>query len=1148
MLGRLLASVLIGTTAIPVVAAPAAAAPQPVTAVPAGPAVHALTLVTGDTVTLTEAAPGRYAAGVTPAPGRETLSFHTYEVDGSVRVVPEDAIPLIGAGRVDADLFDVQRLIEQGYGDAESDTLPLIVRGGDAGLRTAGTGLRSIGATAVAPAKAALADFWKRSTTARTAGETTVYLDGRVAAALDRSTAQIGAPAAWAEGRDGTGVTVAVLDTGVDATHPDLAGKIVEARNFSAGPDAVDRHGHGTHVASTVAGSGAASGGTRRGVAPGASLLIGKVLGDDGYGMESDIISAMEWAAGSGAAVVNMSLGGDPTDGLDPMSLAVNEISADTGTLFVIAAGNAGDNGDSTVGTPGSAAAALTVGAVGRDDRVASFSSRGPRAGDLGLKPEITAPGVAIVAARAAGTAMDSPVDAHYTAASGTSMATPHVAGAAAILKQQHTGWSAEQLKAALVSTAKPTAGETVWTQGAGRVDLARATTQTVTGSPVVDFARQTVDSPAATRTVTYANAGPAAVTLTLTPPAFATAPKTVTVPAGGTATATVGVSFTRIGRLSGVLTATAPGGVVVGTAVGAVVDGPVHQVTFKPLDRDGKPAFVTGMTVFGKDSRFDVVRPVDAAGETFALQEGSYVLTAQVAQDQDSDNFVVIPELTVTGDMTVLLDARKGTPIRIETPRTAVPTSTISFYSHRVTAGGRQITNGVMHFAGTSTIYVTPTPAVRTGEFEFYSRWQLVAPQVQASVPGLGAIEAYLASTSPAPDGRRVLPLAAASAKHLRGTAVLVADDHTDDLSRYVRAGAAAVVLIQEKGVDPRTGWNPTAPDRLPLPTIAVSYEDGQRMLRGPASLDLTLTTSSPYLYDVVQISKDRIPDRITHRVTTANTQRITTRYAHNGGENWIKEQRFAWRPWQTFAWNDTSRAARTPSVREEWVSAGDSRWLHRVHHAYPWDSFGPLQTGFEGPVASYRPGTSAETWAAPVVRPADVGSSRDGDVLRLRVAEFVDGDGHYTSAYPGESTAALWRDGVKVADLVNGNQNVTTTAARAAYRLTVTTARDDEDWRFGTRTETEWGFTSATGTGDLPLLGVDYDPGLLGVRLDFTGRLSSLKVEFSTDEGRTWLRTVTIGELALVPRGGDEPVSLRVTARDTAGNTLTQTVIRAF
>ncbi|WP_033346144.1 S8 family peptidase [Catenuloplanes japonicus] len=1148
MLGRLLGAVLIGTTSIPIVAAPAAAAgtPPAATVVPAGNTARALTLITGDTVSLAEAADGKFAATVTPAPGREGVGFHTYESEAGLQVIPEDAVPLIQAGRVDAELFDVEHLLDQGYGDAETDTLPLIVRGGTVtGARVAG-----IGATAIAPAKTAIADFWKQQTgAARTASATTIYLDGRVEASLDRSTAQIGAPAAWAKGLDGRGVTVAILDTGIDATHPDLAGKIADARNFSSSPDVVDRHGHGTHVASTVAGSGAASGGTRKGVASGANLIIGKVLGDDGYGQESDIINAMQWAADSGAKVVNMSLGGGPTDGLDPMSLAVNEISEASGTLFVIAAGNDGEQGDSTVGTPGSAASALTVGAVGRDDRTAVFSSKGPRLGDLGLKPEITAPGVAIVAARAAGTAMDSPVDDNYTAASGTSMATPHVAGAAAIVAQQHPDWSGQRIKESLVSTAKTIAGESVYAQGAGRVDLARATTQLVTGSPVADFARNTVSSPAASRTVTYHNAGTAAVTLTLGKPSFLTGPASVTVPAGGTAAVSVGITFAgrETGRLTGWLTATAPGGVLVTTAVGAVVDGPVHQVTIKAVDRDGQPAFMPVLNVRGDDGRFDHLVSGPGSGTTIALQEGTYLLDATLEQDQVSDNFVTIPELKVTGDMTVLLDARKGTPIRIETPRPAEPTSIISYYIHRVTGSGRSISHGVMRFSLTKDIYVSPTPAVKTGTFEFSSRWQLVAPRVQAAF-SQGTVGAYLVNRSPVYDGTRRYQTAAWGAKDLRGKAVLVENDYTDDLTRFVKAGAAAVVLIQPEGDNPWTGWDPSITEKLPLVTIQVSHEDGERLLRKQGPLDLTLTTSSPYLYDVIQVSPNRIPDRIVHTVTAANSMRITTRYAHNGGLDWIKEQRFGWRPWQEFAWNDTARIARTPSVREEWVSAGDSQWQHVVNHAYPWNSFGPLQSGLHEPVRTYRAGTDAETWAAPVVRPADIGSTRDGDVLRLRVAEFVDGDGHYTSSYAAQSATTLWRDGVTIAELPYAAADVTTTPGRSAYRLKVTTDRsNDEDWQFGTRTDTEWTFTSASGTAGLPLIGVDYTPGLFGVHVDADTRLSALKAEVSTDDGKTWHQTVVIGGVALVAPSRT-PVSLRITAKDTSGNTLTQTVIRAY
>src|SRR5262249_25652003 len=152
----------------------------------------------------------------------------------------------------------------------------------------------------------------------------------------------------------------------------------------------------------------------------GAKLVIGKVLGDDGGGSDSDVIAGMEWAA-TQAKIVNMSLGSDYVDpSNNPVADAVNALSAKYGTLFVGAAGNAGP-GVGTVGTPGDADAALTVGAVDSADQVAPFSSvGGPQS-----KPDIAAPGVETISARAAGTSMGTIIDADYTAASGTSMATP---------------------------------------------------------------------------------------------------------------------------------------------------------------------------------------------------------------------------------------------------------------------------------------------------------------------------------------------------------------------------------------------------------------------------------------------------------------------------------------------------------------------------------------------------------------------------------------------------------------------------------------------------------------------------------------------------------------------------------------------------
>ncbi|MEV0717930.1 S8 family serine peptidase [Asanoa sp. NPDC050611] len=1149
MFSRLLAGVVVAGVAVLPGAAVAHGSP-PGTA--ATPTAARITLVTGDTVDLVRAADGRYAASVQPAKGRERITFHTLEVDGGLRVLPSDAVPLIADKRLDADLFDVEKLIADGYGDAATTTLPLIVKGG-ANQRTA-PNLPSIGASAIAPAKDTLADFWRSQTQAdaatRQASTSTIYLDGKVRAALDQSAAQIGAPQAWQRGLDGRGVTVAVLDTGVDGTHPDLAGKVAEARNFTSTADATDHHGHGTHVASTIAGTGAASDGRRKGIAYGANLLVGKVLDDSGSGYESQIIEGMQWAVDSGAAVVSMSLGGDPTDGLDPMSLAVDELSEQSKALFVIAAGNAG--GTSTVGSPGAARSALTVGAVDRADKLASFSSRGPRLGDQGLKPEITAPGVDIVAARAAGTVMGSPVDARYTAASGTSMATPHVAGAAAILAQEHPDWTGPQIKNALVSTADTAADLPVYAQGAGRVDVARASTQQVTGTGVADFGLHTVGEPPAdaSRTITYANSGSTPVTLALTGPTYVKLSATsVTVPANGTATvdASVDVGTLPLGTLSGWITATATG-VRVTTAVGAVKDGPVHHVTVRALDRTGKPASVPVLTLFGDDARNDLLAWAGDGGATFEVREGTYILQAMFedgARNDEQANLTVIPELAVDRDVEVVVDARKGRPIRIETPKPAEQQAVLSYYAHRVTGTGRSIAHGVMHFSNVEKVNTVPTKPVRAGSFEFSSRWQLVAPMVEAHVPGVqGPIDLNLMHNSPAYDGTRRFALARWGDRDVRGKAVLIPADEQDELAKIdaaAQAGAAVALMVRPPDFSTWTSWTPEG-ERMPVIALALDEPTAAALARR-STLDLKLTTSSPYLYDVIQVSPGRIPDQVVHKVTPANSQRVTTSYADNGGFDWVREQRFGWRPWQEYAWNDVSRDARTPSVREEWVSAGDSLWQHYVSDGYPW-GWGPLTSGFRDEPHAVKPGRATQSWGTPVVRPTDVDSTRAGDVLRLRVPGLVDGEGHY--AHIAEVDATLWRDGAVLAELPDGWQDVETTPGNANYRLTVSTAHGGDDWTLGTRTETAWTFRSGA-AGDLPLLTVDYDVRGNGVALDFNAKLRDLRVDVSTDDGARWTRATVRDGVALVP-AGHTPVSLRVRATDRAGNTLDQTVIRAY
>ncbi len=285
-----------------------------------------------------------------------------------------------------------------------------------------------------------------------------VWLDKKRHISLSDSVPMLGAPVIWEQGYNGSGIKIAILDTGIDAAHPDLNDiddnpltndpKVIFHNNFvdwtysDISDDTIaDLYGHGTHVASIAAGTGEASGGLYKGVAPGAYLWNLRVLNKYGSGYDSWIIGGINYAAygpdgiprtGDEADIISMSLGGGPTEGDDPMSIAVNS-AIDAGVVVTIAAGNCGNF---CISTPGAADKVITVGATDKSDYLAYFSSTGPTL-DFRVKPDVVAPGVNIVAARASGTSMGSPLNSYYTSESGTSMATPHVAGAAALILQK---------------------------------------------------------------------------------------------------------------------------------------------------------------------------------------------------------------------------------------------------------------------------------------------------------------------------------------------------------------------------------------------------------------------------------------------------------------------------------------------------------------------------------------------------------------------------------------------------------------------------------------------------------------------------------------------------------------------------------------
>ncbi len=340
----------------------------------------------------------------------------------------------------------------------------------------------------------------------------------------------------WAKGIDGKGITVAVIDSGIDKNHPDLEGKVVGEKNFVDDEiSADDLLGHGTMVAGIIAGSGAASGGKYKGIAPGANLLNVKVIDSGGNGKVSDIIAGIEWAIYNGANVLTLSLGGLNLGETNPPITMAADNAMDEGVVVCVAAGNRNSTTVQSMTEPNTAADApvnipadastkassgsisasqidlsqigrsanrnvlllvvpivlalppglidspgdgirvITVGASDYLGHVANFSGSGPTR-DGRTKPDVVGPGVDVISAVPPGLEKPEYLDIYYAKESGTSLSTPVAAGVSALLLQAQKNLTPAGVKAALTNGAKnlnDTLGETyeVYYQGSGLID-----------------------------------------------------------------------------------------------------------------------------------------------------------------------------------------------------------------------------------------------------------------------------------------------------------------------------------------------------------------------------------------------------------------------------------------------------------------------------------------------------------------------------------------------------------------------------------------------------------------------------------------------------------------------------------------------------
>ncbi|MGC4940554.1 S8 family serine peptidase [Kribbella sp. DT2] len=1149
---------------------------------------------------------------------------------GDTFVLPDEAMPYVATGRLDKQLFNLSELVAQGYDNARTPELPLIVTGASDGLRskqtllpgaTVARELPSVGGSAVRAGRSGVSTLWSALTSgsatrakqapgaapAFAAGVDKVWLDGKAKALLADSTAQIGAPAAWEAGATGAGVRVAVLDSGVDTTHPDLAPRIVATQSFVAGEDVVDRNGHGTHTASTVAGTGAASDGKEKGVAPGADLVVGKVLGDSGSGPISGIIAGMEWAARTEhAKVINMSLGTAAWHTQDdPLSQAVNQLSAETGALFVIAAGNSG-NTPYAVSAPGTADSALTVGAVDSSDQLAGFSSVGPRMFDDGLKPDLTAPGVDILAARSQ--QMNDGGEGYYRSDSGTSMAAPHVAGAAVLLAQQHPEWTGQQLKDALMSTTALTPSYTPYEAGSGRLDVAAAYLRNqivATGS--VDAGLVAPGSIPVKRQLTYRNTTDRPITLQLsTSPAgvFTTAAGQVTVPARGSSS--VGLVATPKGLQPGqyaaqVVARSATGSVH--TAVGLAVEPKKHDLTVQLKDRTGKP--VSGeVEVTGADGRTTVLW-VPNGKYTSRWAPGSYTVVATLdvpgSHGPHSLGLAVLtaPEVNLTTDRTVVLDASRTREVKVATPNpTTVRTSRVDLFRSFTSApspNDAQALHAIlMPPPAYDSLWALPTKTkVQKGSFVFTTRFRAEQTPLKISYAGRSLDDSLLVQPgSPAfrSGTTRVGTVFAGTGKPVeykglsaRGKAVVVRssiDVATTEQAAAAHAAGAAMLLVVNDTDGRKSDWsgNPDGLNTGPIPTASLTLDDGEalitRLEHGQTELAVEAHPVPAYLYDLADYHQGRIPDDPSAATGPGSLARIENDFAAPNGQV-VRESREdspayehwpAAYPYAGYGMTRVPPFPRKPAVghRTDWVSAGVN-----------WQQYGSIDgwSTFTD-IVSYQPrSVRNERWFGPIVRPRILGFEvphRVGNAMGGMIAGFGDGG----SAHSGDSLMG------RSFALFQGDQQLAQNGPRPEfgvgglspeklpYRLVVDTVGNTDLTPYSSGTHTEWTFTSGEAEDQaLPLAQLDYT-----AEVDAAGRakrnsvftirpsvlgggdpVRSVALEISYDDGASWQRqnlqeNKGTWKTQLRAPGRAEQVSIRVTAKQRNGDGITQTVNQAF
>ena len=912
-----------------------------------------------------------------------------------------------------------------------------------------------------------------------------------------------------------------------------------------------------------------------------------------------------------------MSLGGnEPSDGSDPLSTAVNQLTAEKGTLFVIAAGNAG--AEAWIAPPGAADAALTVAAVDSADQLADFSSRGPRYGDYSLKPDIAAPGVDILAAKAGGTA----ADGYYESMSGTSMATPHVAGAAVILAQHHPDWHAAELKNALMSTAKHLDGYTAYQVGSGRVDIPAGlnATVTATGSAYFGFQEWGHVSPTPIdRTITYTNTADSPVSLDLAvdgevaggpydtdphadegtpaPGVFTLSASTLVVPAHGTASVTA-IAHPDLGspghRYLGEIIATDGTTAETHTTLGLYIEEERYELTLSVKDRSGD--YVSDFLMLQRFGQSEPDFVMSGPGPTSVrLRRGVYSLWThqQMPGSHGADAIATVlmgdPEIVLDRDRTVTLDARKAVEATAVVPKKTENRLLIMDW-YRSDGGDSVINDQYILPPWSDEMYVLPTKKVTQGSFEYESRWRKAYPLL--TITDRSKELSFLGQPgSPLYDGKKQVEAVYAGnggpedyqGRNVHGKAVVVT--RSDSLSNTQRAQAAAsagadLLIVVNDSAAKYMEWAGNDDGTFSgVTVVSMTSTTGSSLVNAASNGELRLglegVPSSAYTYDLVDPHPDRIPVDLSYKPQPKDLATVEMRFhgdtAVRGGEF-----RLDYRPYRRYSAGVTL-SQDMPGTRIDYLSAQPgTTWRGSAIGGRE------LELVSIGSRVGYQPGSRQKVdWFGAVARPRDnaaFGTSyRTAYEFQFNVQPWSDGEiGHAGYMQWGDQlTFRVLQDGVEIAKTegwaqghVEGNPDGVT-----HYTLDLDARR--ENYRLSPRTHTVWEIASphvesSDNDEKLPVLQLDYaidtdmsgntrgGPQTIGIipsHLDGVvgaGTINSAGLEVSYDDGKTWQAVPVVKSQSgwtanfLAPATGY--VSLRATAADSAGNKITQEVIRAY